>query len=37
MIDVSLESKDNEYTVLRFPASASDSNTNKWLRITFGD
>lgn len=33
MLDTSLESGGGEYTVVRFPASASDSNAQKWLKI----
>lgn len=33
MLDMSLESKEGRYTVVRFPTSASDSNPEKWLRV----
>lgn len=33
MLDMSLESGGGEYTVVRFPASASDSNPQKWLKM----
>ena len=33
MLDMSLESKGGQYTVTRFPTSASDSNPEKWLRV----
>jgi len=33
MLDMSLESSGGEYKVVRFPASASDSNPEKWLRV----
>jgi hypothetical protein len=33
MLDMSLESTGGEYTVARFPTSASDSNPEKWLRV----
>ena len=35
MLDMSMESQGTEYTVLRFPASVSDSNPEKWLRVQF--
>ena len=37
MVGMSLESRNNDYTVVRFPASASDSNTDQWLQIMLGD
>ena len=36
MLDISMESQGGKYTVVRFPASASDSNPEKWLRVQFG-
>ena len=36
MLDMSMESQGGKYTVVRFPASASDSNREKWLRVQFG-
>ena len=33
MLDMSLESREGQYTVTRFPTSASDSNPEKWLRV----
>jgi hypothetical protein len=36
MLDMSMESQGGKYTVVRFPASASDSNPEKWLRVQFG-
>jgi len=33
MLDMSLESQGGEYTVARFPTSASDSKPEKWLRV----
>ena len=33
MLDMSLESRGGEYKVVRFPASASDSNPENWLRV----
>jgi hypothetical protein len=33
MLNMSLESRGDEYTVQRFPKSASDSNPEKWLRV----
>jgi hypothetical protein len=36
MLDMSMESQGGKYTVVRFPASASDCNREKWLRVQFG-
>jgi hypothetical protein len=36
MLDMSMKSQGGKYTVVRFPASASDSNPEKWLRVQFG-
>jgi len=36
MLDMSMESQGGQYTVVRFPASGSDSNPEKWLRVQFG-
>jgi len=36
MLDMSMESPGGKYTVVRFPASASDSNPEVWLRVQFG-
>ena len=36
MLDMSMESPGGKYTVVRFPASASDSNPKVWLRVQFG-
>jgi len=33
MLDVSLDSEQGEYTVVRFPESASNSNPQNWLRV----
>jgi hypothetical protein len=33
MLDMSVESRGGEYKAVRFPASASDSNPEKWLRV----
>jgi hypothetical protein len=35
MLEMSLESQGGEYTVVRHPGSASDSNPEKWLRVQF--
>jgi hypothetical protein len=35
MLDMSMEAQGGEYTVVRFPASVSDSNPGKWLRVRF--
>jgi hypothetical protein len=36
MLGMSMESPGGKYTVVRFPASASDSNPEVWLRVQFG-
>lgn len=36
MLDMSMESQQSKYTVVRFPTSASDLNPEKWLRVQFG-